>query len=60
MTSKLIVDPPGGWKYGFPAPRDETISYREQLRRHRYPEADIELAEKWSRYWTHEEASDPS
>lgn len=47
-----MVDPPGGWLYGFPAPRDDSITYRQQLENHGYPEKDIELALKCSRYWT--------
>ena len=45
-----IVDPPEGWKYGFPAPLEE--DYEQQLKDAGYP--DIELAMKWSRYWPHE------
>jgi hypothetical protein len=46
-----IVDPPSGWLYGFPAVLDETITFEEQLRKHNYPERDIELAKRHSRYW---------
>lgn len=46
-----MVDPPGGWRYGFPAPLDENITFREQLKKHGYPEKDFELAENYSRYW---------
>jgi len=51
MSKVIMVDPPEGWRYGFPAPRDHSISYEEQLRAHNYPERDIELALKYSRYW---------
>lgn len=44
----LIVDPPRGWAYGFPAPLEE--DYEEQLRKAGYPEKDIPLAMKYSRY----------
>lgn len=47
----LIVDPPAGWKYGFPAPA--TDDYEKQLREHGYPEKDIPMALKYSRYWEH-------
>lgn len=49
----MIVDPPGGWRYGFPQPRDFSMTYEEQLIKNRYPLEDIPLALKWSRYWEH-------
>lgn len=53
MTKVLIVDPPSGWRYGFPAPVKE--DYRQQLLDHKYPDEDIEFAVKHSRYWEHED-----
>lgn len=44
-----MVDPPSGWKYGFPAPLKE--DYKQQLLDAGYPEKDIELALTYSRYW---------
>jgi len=44
----VIVDPPSGWMYGFPAPLKE--DYVQQLRDAGYPEHDIPLALKHSRY----------
>lgn len=44
----LIVDPPSGWMYGFPAPLEE--DYEQQLRNAGYPEKDIPLAMKHSRF----------
>jgi len=44
----LIVDPPSGWMYGFPAPLQE--DYEQQLRNAGYPEKDIPTALKHSRY----------
>lgn len=44
----LIVDPPKGWMYGFPAPLQD--DYEQQLRDAGYPEKDIPLALKRSRY----------
>ncbi len=50
----LLVDPPSGWMYGFPAPLEE--DYEAQLRKAGYPEKDIPLALRHSRYMgTHEE-----
>ena len=45
------IDPPGGWKYGFPRKIEDGESYAEMLRESGYPEKDIELALKWSRQW---------
>lgn len=45
----LMVDPPGGSKYGFPKPYQ--TPYEEQLRKAGYPEEDINLALKYSRFW---------
>lgn len=49
---KLMVDPPSGWKYGFPAPFEE--DYEAQLKRHGYPEDQIDFAQKYSRFWEEE------
>ena len=48
---KLMVDPPTGWKYGFPCEWKLGESFEELLRRQGYPEKDFELATKYSRYW---------
>ena len=53
MTKVLLVDPPSGWLYGFPAPMKE--DYGKQLREAGYPEADILFAFAHSRYWETEE-----
>lgn len=44
----LIVDPPSGWMYGFPAYLEK--DYEAQLRKAGYPEKDIPFALKYSRY----------
>jgi uncharacterized protein Smg (DUF494 family) len=44
----VLVDPPSGWMYGFPAPLQE--DYEQQLKDAGYPEKDIPLALKHSRY----------
>jgi hypothetical protein len=45
-----MVDPPGGWAYGFPQPLQG--DYEKQLRDAGYPEADIPLALAHSWYHT--------
>jgi len=53
---KLIVDPPSGWKYGFPKEctwdtwRD-VEKFKAWLLENGYPEADIKLACSYSRAW---------
>ena len=48
---KIIVDPPGGWKYGFPAELPKGKSYEDLLKEHGYPKEDIEFAMQYSRQW---------
>lgn len=50
-----IVDPPGGWAFGFPAPLQG--DYEKQLREAGYPEVDIPLALEHSWYWQMPEES---
>lgn len=44
-----MVDPPEGWRYGYPAPLED--NYEAQLRKSGYPEKDIPLAMNHSRFW---------
>lgn len=46
-----MVDPPEGWRYGFPKALDETQTFRKFLLNNGYPRDMLELAEKYSRYW---------
>ncbi len=57
---KTIVDPPSGWKYGFPKELPEGKDYTELLREAGYPEKDIDFALRYSRYWTVEDDDDGS
>lgn len=45
----VMIDPPGGWRYGFPAPLQG--NYEKQLRDAGYPEKDIPLALEASWSW---------
>lgn len=52
----LIIDPPSGWRYGFPKPIPEDVffdaaAFRAWLVEQGYPAQDIELAIEHSRYW---------
>lgn len=50
----MIVDPPSGWKYGFPKPYDPDKGLEQMLREAKYPEEDIPFACEHSRYWEHD------
>ena len=56
MTEKaLVIDPPSGWKYGFPKILPQEIVGSKNLSKwlieNGYPEDDVKLALKHSRYW---------
>jgi hypothetical protein len=57
MTSKtLMIDPPSGWRFGFPKPVpehffSEGFDLGGWLIECGYPVADVPLATKYSRYW---------
>lgn len=54
-TRKVVmIDPPTGWKYGFPCELKEGVDFKELLKSKGYPEKDFELAEKYSRCWEDE------
>lgn len=48
---RIIVDPPSGWKYGFPMELPEGKTMRDLLRESDYPEKDIEFALDNIRVW---------
>ena len=50
------VDPPSGWKYGFPKirPPEAFDDMEKWFIDEGYPEEDIDLAMRYSRYWTEE------
>lgn len=49
--SKIMIDPPSGWKYGFPCELKEGEDVEELLRKHNYPEKDIAFAMQYMREW---------
>jgi hypothetical protein len=58
MAKVLMIDPPEGWRYGFPKPvHEEFHTLRSDFDLERwlisegYPEEQIDLALKYSRYW---------
>lgn len=57
---ELVIDPPSGWQHGFPkiVPQElvgNTEALSKWLVSNGYPEEDLELALKHSRYWEREE-----
>ena len=57
----LLIDPPSGWRYGFPRPMPETFfdegfDMGDWLISCGYPAADVPLALKYSRYWETEKS----
>ncbi len=55
MAKQMYVDPPEGWKYGFPKPYPKgEVDYAEWLFGEGYPTDLIPLAVKYSRYWEEE------
>jgi hypothetical protein len=57
----LIIDPPSGWKYGFPKPVPQDVLKDDErlaiwLIEQGYPEKEIPLAVRYSRYWETEES----
>ena len=48
-----MIDPPGGWRYGFPLAYDEKQDgpMREFLLANGYPERDVDFALKHMRAW---------
>lgn len=50
---KMIIDPPGGWRYGFPKQYDplpgETLV--DWLVREGFPKQEVEWAVKYCRSW---------
>lgn len=53
---QLIIDPPSGWRYGFPKPVPQDILGNDELLskwfiEQGYPAKDLQLALKYSRYW---------
>lgn len=48
---KTVIDPPEGWKYGFPKVLPDGVDYQEWLFGEGYPMDLIPLAMKYSRQW---------
>jgi Protein of unknwon function (DUF3310) len=56
---KKIIDPPSGWRYGFPKVLpDYSVDLRSWLIENGYPEVDADFAVQHSRSWYKEENGD--
>ena len=57
MPKTLIIDPPGGWRYGFPKPIPDKMIiaseavFGEWLVENGYPRDRLFEALRYSRYW---------
>ena len=51
--TEVMVDPPSGWQYGFPALWDKKAhpKLEDLLREKGYPEKDIDFATQYMRMW---------
>lgn len=52
-TKTMLVDPPGGWRYGFPKLYDPLPDedFKSWLIRRGYPRETADFAANWSRMW---------
>jgi len=56
-----IIDPPNGWKYGFPKILPEDVKNREKwLVDNGYPQEEMDALGEyfWCRYWNAEDTND--
>lgn len=51
VKSKIWIDPPSGWKYGFPKMIDKEANIKRVLLQSNYPSEDIEFAMQYMRHW---------
>lgn len=55
---KVMIDPPSGWRYGFPKEMPEKdIDLRTWLIDNGYPEKDVDWAMSHCRMWENEDAN---
>ena len=53
---KVMIDPPLGWRYGFPAELpDSVIDVKTWLVEKGYPEKEVDFAIQHCRFWEEEE-----
>lgn len=47
----LMIDPPEGWRYGFPKPYNCNLTLDDQLIQAGYPKEDLEFISKYTRWY---------
>lgn len=53
---RVMIDPPSGWKYGFPKELPQDVQdIRQWFIDNGYPEKDVDFAMKHCRQWEKEE-----
>jgi hypothetical protein len=57
-TMKMWVDPPSGWRYGFPKIWTRQVPIQQWLIDNGYPEQDVEWASEHMRWWPVEEGDE--
>lgn len=57
MNTKQWVDPPSGWRWGFPKMWDPRTDpdIKQWFIEQGLPETELEFAMNWSRYWSADE-----
>lgn len=58
MAKILMVDPPSGWRYGFPKVIPEGAKIAEFLIKNGYPKDEIDFAVRWIRMWEVDEGNE--
>lgn len=54
----MWVDPPSGWRYGFPKIWNKKVPIQQWLLDNGYPKQDVEWASKRMRWWPVAEGDD--
>lgn len=49
--NKMWIDPPSGWRYGFPKLYDKRVPLQQWLIDNEYPEQDVDFAMQYLRMW---------
>lgn len=47
----LMIDPPEGWRHGFPKPYDCNLTFEEQLLKAGYEKEDLDWIQKYTRWY---------
>lgn len=53
-----MIDPPAGWRYGFPKVLPDGVKIATFLMESGYPEDEIDFAVRWMRMWEVDEGNE--